>query len=220
MRTVVYVDGFNFFYALHDVRQLTGMCFYWIDVYRFAEALVTTPPIGTATDLLVAMHYFTAVPAKDPIQKQQHLLFFEMTRAISPVSVHEGIHIPIRHSCKVPSGCGGKWKDYQEKETDVRLGVKMVSDAYEDVFDRAVLISSDGDFVPALELIRARFKHKEIVVVPPLGRPPNKKLLRYAHKMRTIADTDLQPYILRARVTGANGKTYSRPTGWVHKRIL
>ena len=217
MRTIVYVDGFNFFYALQDVRRLTGQCYYWIDVFAFAQALITKAPIGDTSDVLEAMHYFTAVPAKDPAQKIQHLNFFEMTRAINPVTVHDGVHMAKKFRCKAESGCAGTWKDFQEKESDVRLGITMVADAYEDKFERVVLISSDGDFVPALELIYRRFTSKEIVVVSPLGRPPNKKLIRYAHKKYALIDTDLEPHILPQVVLGKNEKEYHRPPSWIHR---
>jgi uncharacterized LabA/DUF88 family protein len=43
---------------------------------------------------------------------------------------------------------------YEAKEEDIYLAVDMVSLAYEDKYDVAILISSDGDFVPAIKAVQ------------------------------------------------------------------
>lgn len=43
---------------------------------------------------------------------------------------------------------------YQVKEDDIHLAVDMVKLAYNDAYDTAILISSDGDFVPAINAVQ------------------------------------------------------------------
>ncbi len=43
---------------------------------------------------------------------------------------------------------------YQVKEDDIHLAVDMVKLAYNDAYDTAILVSSDGDFVPAINAIQ------------------------------------------------------------------
>lgn len=43
---------------------------------------------------------------------------------------------------------------YQIKEDDIHLAVDMVKLAYNDAYDSAILISSDGDFVPAINIVQ------------------------------------------------------------------
>lgn len=42
----------------------------------------------------------------------------------------------------------------KEKESDLRLAVEMVAGAFQDVYDRAVLVTGDRDFLPAIEKVQ------------------------------------------------------------------
>jgi uncharacterized LabA/DUF88 family protein len=43
---------------------------------------------------------------------------------------------------------------YQVKEDDIHLAVDMVKLAYNNAYDTAILVSSDGDFVPAINAVQ------------------------------------------------------------------
>ena len=60
-------------------------------------------------------------------------------------------------SCRA---CKATWKDHEEKETDVNIGLALARDAYENCFDRAVLITGDSDLTPAVRLVKAKFTRK------------------------------------------------------------
>lgn len=50
---------------------------------------------------------------------------------------------------------------YQVKEDDIHLAVDLIKYAYKDAYDTAVLVSSDGDFVPAILAAREAGKRIE-----------------------------------------------------------
>ena len=50
---------------------------------------------------------------------------------------------------------------YEVKEDDIHLAVDMVKLAYENAYDTAVLVSTDGDFVPAVEAVKGKVKKVE-----------------------------------------------------------
>jgi uncharacterized LabA/DUF88 family protein len=52
---------------------------------------------------------------------------------------------------------------YQVKEDDIHLAVDMVKLAYNNAYDTAILVSSDGDFVPAIDVVKERGKRVENV---------------------------------------------------------
>jgi len=52
---------------------------------------------------------------------------------------------------------------YEVKEDDIRLAVDMVKLAYNGAYDVAILISSDGDFVPAIQAVKEIGKNVENV---------------------------------------------------------
>ncbi|MBI5803732.1 NYN domain-containing protein [Candidatus Pacearchaeota archaeon] len=43
---------------------------------------------------------------------------------------------------------------YQVKEDDIHLAVDMVKLAHNNAYDTAILVSSDGDFVPAIQAVK------------------------------------------------------------------
>ena len=47
------------------------------------------------------------------------------------------------------------------KEDDIHLAVDMVKLAYNGAFDTAILVSSDGDFVPAIQAVKQKGKNVE-----------------------------------------------------------
>jgi len=49
-----------------------------------------------------------------------------------------------------------------EKKIDIQIAIDMVSLAYENAYDTAVLVSGDGDFVPVVKKVRALNKYFEV----------------------------------------------------------
>lgn len=50
---------------------------------------------------------------------------------------------------------------YQVKEDDIHLAVDMVKLAFNNAYDTAILVSSDGDFVPAVQAVKEIGKNVE-----------------------------------------------------------
>jgi uncharacterized LabA/DUF88 family protein len=89
----------------------------------------------------------------------------------------------------------------------------MIADAYEDRFDRAILVSGDGDLMRPLKMIRERFPQKDIVVVFPPDRF-NKKLRDSAHACLSITQTELRRSLFPETVFNAQGFPIKRPPSW------
>ena len=49
-----------------------------------------------------------------------------------------------------------------EKKVDINIAIDIISLAYEDAFDTAVLVSGDGDFVPILKKLKELDKKMEV----------------------------------------------------------
>ena len=49
-----------------------------------------------------------------------------------------------------------------EKKVDIKIAIDIVSFAYENAYDRAVLVSGDGDFVPVIKKIKGLDKNVEV----------------------------------------------------------
>jgi uncharacterized protein (TIGR00288 family) len=51
--------------------------------------------------------------------------------------------------------------EYVVKGDDINIAVDMVKGAYNDAYDTVILVSGDGDFVPALRAVKEKGKRVE-----------------------------------------------------------
>ena len=49
-----------------------------------------------------------------------------------------------------------------EKKVDIKIAIDIISLAYEDAYDTAVLVSGDGDFIPVVKKIKELDKEVEV----------------------------------------------------------
>ncbi len=99
---------------------------------------------------LVASHTFMGIkPAKDSVTKFKKKKFFELLRKnqINPITAI----VKIRPD-----------KTIKEKEIDIALATEMLSSAFQNKYDIAVLVSGDGDYAPVIKKILSLNKSVEI----------------------------------------------------------
>ncbi len=71
--------------------------------------------------------------------------------------------------------CGGDMRGTEEKGVDVRMATDMISLAWADNYDIAVLVSSDRDFVPVAEFLETRGIKVIHGAFPPMGAQLTRK---------------------------------------------
>ena len=110
-------------------------------------------------------------------------------------------------------GCGDKWRSDKEKMTDVRIAVEMMSDAFQNRFDRALVVSADGDLEPPIKAIRELFPSKRIsVYFPPKRRALS--ITRVANNWLVLWRKTLKSCQLPDPVVKTDGFELRRPTPW------
>lgn len=156
MRTIVCVDGFNLYHRLlkHD-RSLR-----WLNI----EALIRRMLFDN--DELVAIKYYTAPVSKaideDAPRKQE--TYLNALRSTPIVSTYFGsflasekwaglIHPPrfkpeLSEELQPPHPSVVRIRKFEEKGSDVNLGVHLVEDAYLNNFDLAIIVSNDTGLPP------------------------------------------------------------------------
>ncbi len=156
-KVLTYVDGFNLYHAIDD---LSRPHLKWLDLWALGQSILRD---GERLD---GVYYFSAYATWLPGAAGRHR---EYVKALQ----HAGVMLCMGHfkekhrECKA---CKVKWIGHEEKESDVHLAVRLVADAYEDKFDRAIIITADSDIVPAIRIVEASFPRKQIFVVSPPGR--------------------------------------------------
>lgn len=212
-RVIAYIDGFNLYHGLRDAgyRQ-----YYWLDMTALARNLLKT---GQQLDFT---KYFTAriagpKPADSPPKRQRlsdkrlrQTRYLDTLATLSDCQIYEGHYLAKDRSCR---NCGARWTTHEEKMTDVRIATELLIDAFNDVFDTALLISADSDLTPPVLAVRQFFPEKRVIAVFP-PRRSSVQLKRAATACFTIGRKTLKDSQLPDRVTLPSGHVVSRPHRW------
>lgn len=154
-RVIAYVDGFNFYYGL---KRAAWRKYYWLDLVSFLSKFLKD------YQLLVEVHYFSAVPTDKEKQDRQDL-FFSANKLNPRFHLHLGKFLQKKIKCQ---SCQQSYITYEEKESDVRLATAMISDVVKGKCDTSILVSADSDIIPAIDFIRSfKPEHKIYVYFPP-----------------------------------------------------
>jgi uncharacterized LabA/DUF88 family protein len=156
-RVVAYIDGFNLYHAIDDLKQPHLK---WLDLHKLCRDMLR------AREHLTEVHYFSAYATWRPAAYARHR---EYVKALAQTGVTPCM-AKFKEKPRRCSRCGATWTSHEEKETDVNIAIKIVEAALTDAFDRAILISADSDLGPALRMARRHRPDKELFIVAPPGR--------------------------------------------------
>jgi len=198
IRTIVYIDGFNLYYAIRDLRRPNLK---WVDLWKLSETLLRK------NEQLEAVNYFTAYTTWMPNHYYRHRQYVKALQA-KGVDLVFGQFKNKQITCHK---CGRVYFTKEEKETDVNIATALVRDAFLDKYDRAILISADTDLCPPLDIVREHFPGKEVFVVAPPNRFKRAGGLnpKYGLKAGRIANC-----LLPKQLTDLDGKTRVIPPEW------
>ena len=81
---------------------------------------------------------------------------------------------------------------YHEKGVDVKIAVDLLVGAYENMYDTAILISSDTDLIPAIQKIKHLGKGVEYIG---FSHKPSLALQKYASLTRLMMKEELEDFV-------------------------
>jgi len=160
VRKAIFIDGSFIF---HTSMKLN----FRIDYKKFLEFMLGNDYLTNAT-------YYTALPPENEIEAK-HRAFIKVLKKDVRLKVKS---IPL---LKINGGGGGNDSCYSKGE-DVMLACEMVRGAALDYYDVAVLVSGDGDFVPAVQMVQEL--GKRILVVS------------FSHSLNNVLDMEANAVIL------------------------
>jgi uncharacterized LabA/DUF88 family protein len=160
-RIIAYIDGFNLYYGL---RAKGWKRFYWLNLRRVALRLLK--PDQT----LVATKYFTTIVTSPADKNRRQATYLEALATLPDFHIYYGHYLADTVICR---NCGHTYTTHHEKMTDVNIAIELLSDAFEDRFDVALLISADSDLVGPVQRVRHLFPQKQVVAVFPPARYSN-----------------------------------------------
>lgn len=144
-RVAIFIDGSNFYHSVKDTFQIHD------SQINFAK-LIETLRKGR---LLIGVYYYNASLDRgynEEIYWKQQKFFDELRRI-------PGFHVIPCRMRKMKKSDGSY--EFAVKGDDIHLATDMLSFAYENTYDTAILVSGDGDFVPAIKRVQKLGKKVE-----------------------------------------------------------
>jgi len=160
-RVTVYIDGFNFYYALKRTKKIDSDWnqFYWIDFVKLFSFF-----LGEDQEL-VKVIYFTASPlSPQKSSRQSALLNANKLINDSKFEVIRGKYFSKQINCP---NCNFSIEKPEEKRTDVNISVQLIGDCALNKTDILILVTADSDLVPPIEFIQKHYPLKKVKVYFP-----------------------------------------------------
>ena len=147
---MIFIDGSNFYHGLlsldHKKFKVSEFNF-----YKLGKILC-----GEKRELIRIYYYNAPLNQEDNKEKYKaQQRFFERLKKQPEISLI---------LCKLQKRWIDKKRDkyyYVVKGDDIHIAVDMVKLAYNDAYDTAILVSGDGDFVPAVRAVQEKGKRIE-----------------------------------------------------------
>ena len=210
-RVTFLVDGFNLYFSVrHAEAALQVSPLRWLDVSDLLRSFLY---LFGGDAILEDIHLFTAIPSfrqqHDPRGVHAHEKHLEALR-------ETGVHLHIadfkRKSLSCPH-CRKEIDRYEEKETDVALGVKAMELLYLGTCDTLVIVSGDTDFAPAMRAAKRLFPAVQVCVAFPHARF-NAELQQIADFSFRIRAARYAEHQFPDPVRLSDGRVLRRPKDW------
>jgi uncharacterized LabA/DUF88 family protein len=150
MKCFIFIDGSNFYKGSKNLINDKTISLLKLDYLSFFNFLC-------ADDEYVGANYY--IGAIQRTDKKSHQLYSGQQRLIAMLQTYS-IPTILGTVIKHPDG------SFHEKGVDVRLAVEMIRLARTQSYDKAILISSDTDLVPAVEEIKSLGKTVKYIGFP------------------------------------------------------
>ena len=175
-RVAVYIDGSNFYGYLKD-KEIVFPKGTKFDFKKFVNFLV-----GGKRGL-VSKRYYTGVFRNLDRSDKSKSLVSGQQKFFSNLENDDFI---IKRGRIMPID-----KVYKEKGTDVKIAVDLIVGAVDDLYDTAILVSSDTDLIPAVRYVKYKKKKLEYVG---FAHSPSLGIQKYADLSRLLLPEDIEKF--------------------------
>jgi uncharacterized LabA/DUF88 family protein len=195
----VYVDGFNLYHALLKFGDNRVK---WLDLNALSHRL-----ISPKSEKVQSIFYFSAFAHWLPAKMARHEIYVKAleARGVTCILGH------FKNKDRKCNSCGATWTAHEEKETDVSIGINLVSDAYKHRYEKAYLVTRDSDLMPAVRMVRAEFPTKQIVAVAPPFMGHSNDLITICHSKQKISQEQVRACLLPEKLQHSDGTIIIRP---------
>ena len=140
-RVAIFIDGSNFYHSTKNI-EAKG---YKIDLKKIIDELARGREVET--------FYYTAL--LDPEYNLE--IYEEHKEVIEDLKKIPNLKVVLCDLRKIKIG---KKIKYEIKGDDIHLAHDLLMGAFDNLYDVAIIVSGDADFIPIINTLRMRFKKK------------------------------------------------------------
>ena len=142
-RIAIFIDGRNFYHGVKNIKK---------DGFKIRLQEIVNDLVRKRK--LITVFYYNALLDKkyDPEMYKVHNKFIDIVRKFPKFKV------VLCDSRKITEKDGSV--RYDTKGDDVCLTTDLLMGAFDNLYDTAIIISGDADFIPVIKILRERFKKK------------------------------------------------------------
>lgn len=151
-RVMIFIDGNNLYHSLKHVIGRTNL-----DFQQFADRLVQGRQ-------LIRVYYYNAPLNRDDDEEKYRMQqsFFDSLDTVPYFTKKFGRLEKRLVKQTLPDGTYVSVPTYVEKGVDTFIVIDMLSHAFKDNYDTAILISGDEDFTELVDTVKDLGKHVEV----------------------------------------------------------
>jgi len=173
-RVFIIIDGSNFYHRLKELGFENLLNF---NYRKFVQFLLAKRKLVLKKYYIGAVRTEEGNPKSYEMWRNQRILLGKLQK--------EGWEIGFGQLLKTSEG-------YHEKGVDVLIAVDLLVGTYENIYDTAILVSSDTDLIPAIEKVRLKGKKIEYIG---FSHKPSYGLIKNSDIRRLLTKEDLLPFL-------------------------
>ena len=173
-KVIAFIDGFNLYHSLAQNPQTKK--YRWLDLKKLCQHFIKQ------SESLKRVYYFTALAKWDEGKVRRHKQYIKALETTNAKVIY-GNFKRVTKKCRT---CYQKYQTFEEKQTDVNIGLYLLQKAFQNEFDKFFLLTGDSDLTPVVKMIRGRFSNKEShIIIPINGRAWDlKQIADYSSKIK------------------------------------
>ncbi|QQG42411.1 MAG: NYN domain-containing protein [Candidatus Giovannonibacteria bacterium] len=172
-RIFIIIDGNNFYHRLKELKLTNLLSFDYEKITRFL--------VGRRF-LMSKNYYIGAIREEHNNPKSKELMTGQ--QKLTGILQRDGWIVKFGHMLKTDG--------YHEKGVDVQIAVDLLIGAYENLYDTAILVSSDTDLIPALAKVRSMKKKVEYIG---FSHKPSYGLITHSDIRRLLTKEDINQFL-------------------------
>jgi len=177
-KVAIFIDGSNFYFKMRSAE------FNFSDLTEFNYRSFIEW-LARDREIVWSRYYVGVVRAKQGDEKGQKLRQNQQKLFSRLESASQGFRV-IRGYLMNNDGI------YHEKGVDVKLAVDLLVGAYENIYDDAIIVSSDTDLIPAIKKVKELGKKVEYIG---FSNQPSIALQKNTTLSRLLIKEELEPFI-------------------------